>query len=169
MKNNELEKAAATALPFPYPTGEPSLAAYPLLDALRSRRSRRFGLGMKIASGPFAYESHHPALPLDEAEEAALAFAACGITGPALADLAYGAGQGGSMLAGLVGRTVGSPDAINTVSLVITNDEVTYLLKRPQDFTGSEISALIKLAEQVHLRTGRQLLPAHQRADRYLH
>ena len=48
-----------------------------------------------------------------EAEEAALAFAACGVTGYALADLAYGKGQGGQMLAGLLGHTVASPDAIN--------------------------------------------------------
>jgi hypothetical protein len=123
------------------------LQDYPFLDALRGRRSRRFGLGMKIESGPFAYASGHPALPLGEDEEAALAFAACGVTGYALADLAYGAGQGGQMLAGLLGRTIGSPDAINTVSLVITNDEATYLVKRPQDFAPAEVPDLIRLAE----------------------
>src|SRR5215211_6835892 len=127
------------------------LARYPLLEALRQRRSRRFGLGMKIGSGPFAYESHHSPLPLTEAEEAALAFAACGVTGYALADLAYGRGQGGSMLAGLLGRTAASPDAINTVSVVVTNDEVTYLLKRPQDFAPEEIPALVDLAQRGEL------------------
>ena len=124
------------------------LAQYPLLAALQGRRSRRFGLGMEIPSGPLTFRSRHAPLPLDEAEEAALAFAACGLTGYALADLSYGPGQGGSMLAGLVGRTVGSPDAINTVSLVITNDEATYLLKRPQDFMPAEIHPLIQLAQQ---------------------
>ena len=78
----------------PERVGEPGvderLARYPLLDALRERRSRRFGMGMKIESGPFAYESHHEPLPLTETEEAALAFAACGVTGYALADLSYG-------------------------------------------------------------------------------
>jgi hypothetical protein len=123
------------------------LGHYPLLDALRGRRSRRFGMGMKIGHGPFAYLSSRSPLPLTEDEEAALAFAACGITGHALADLAYGAGQGGSMLAGLVGRTIASPDAINAVSLVVTNDEATYLLKRPQDFDAVGISELIRLAE----------------------
>jgi hypothetical protein len=124
------------------------LARYPLLDALRYRRSRRFGLGMKIGNGPFAYESRHAPLPLTEAEQAALAFAACGVTGYALADLAYGRGQGGSMLAGLLGRTAASPDAINAVSVVITNDEATYLLKRPQDFAPEEFPALVDLAER---------------------
>jgi hypothetical protein len=47
----------------PERVGEPDvdggLAGYPLLDALRGRRSRRFGMGMKIPEGPFAYESRH--------------------------------------------------------------------------------------------------------------
>lgn len=124
------------------------LEQYPLLDALRGRRSRRFGLGMKIESGPFAFTSRHEPLPLTEAEEGALAFAACGVTGYALADLAYGRGQGGSMLAGLLGRTVASPDALNVVSVFLTNDEATYLLKRPQDFAPEEIPALADLAQR---------------------
>jgi hypothetical protein len=127
------------------------LARYPLLDALRDRRSRRFGMGMKIESGPFAYESQHEPLPLTGAEEAALAFAACGVTGYALADLSYGRGQGGGMLAGLLGRAVASPDAINTVSVFVTNDEATYLLKRPQDFAPTEIPELIELARRGEL------------------
>jgi hypothetical protein len=135
--------------------GEPDvfegLDRYPLLDALRGRRSRRFGMGMKIESGPFAYESHHETLPLSETEEAALAFAACGVTGYALADLSYGRGQGGGMLAGLLGRAVASPDAINTVSVFVTNDEATYLLKRPQDFAPDEIPTLVGLARRGEL------------------
>jgi hypothetical protein len=135
--------------------GEPRvderLAGYPLLDALRGRRSRRFGMGMKIPSGPFAYASRHEPLPLTEAEEAALAFAACGVTGYALADLSYGRGEGGGMLAGLLGRTVASPDAINTVSVFVTNDNATYLLKRPQDFEPAEIPTLVDLARRDEL------------------
>jgi len=127
------------------------LARYPLLDALRDRRSRRFGVRMKIESGPFAYESRHEPLPLTETEEAALAFAACGVTGYALADVSYGPGQGGGMLAGLLGRTVASPDAISTVSVVVTNDEATYLLKRPQDFAPDEIPTLVELARRGEL------------------
>jgi hypothetical protein len=136
----------------PKRVGEPGvyegLARYPLLDALRERRSRRFGMGMKIESGPFAYESHHEPLPLTETEEAALAFAACGVTGYALADLSYGRGQGGGMLAGLLGRAVASPDAINTVSVFVTNDDATYLLNRPQDFAPDEIPTLVELAKR---------------------
>jgi hypothetical protein len=124
---------------------------YPLLDALRQRRSRRFGLGMRIDDGPFAYASEREPVPLSEDEEAVLAFAACGITGYALADLAYGPGQGGTMLGGLVGRTVASPDAINTASLVVTNDHGTWLLRRPQDLAAEDVGEVIDLAQRGEL------------------
>lgn len=131
-----------------HPYRENDAVAYPLLDALRHRRSRRFGRGMAIASGPFAYRSQQAPQPLSEDEEAFLAFAACGITGYALADLAYGSGQGGAMLMGLVGRTISSADAINSVSLVLTNDTATYLIKRPQDFAPAELREIISLAQR---------------------
>jgi hypothetical protein len=62
------------------PSNDPALLAekirqYSLLDALRNRRSRRFGAGMKMNSGPLAYESRFSPVPLSEDEEAALAFA----------------------------------------------------------------------------------------------
>src|ERR1051325_11596543 len=101
-----------------------------LWDALRNRRSRRVGLGMSIPAGPLQYVSPRKPIPLTEEEEAALAFAACGVTGYALADLAYGTGEGGTMLVGRLGRTVASPDAVNAVAVVVTNDHATYLLKR---------------------------------------
>lgn len=118
---------------------------------LCGRRSRRFAPGMKIESGPFTYASRYAPTPLTEEEEAALAFAACGVTGYALADLAYGKGHGGQMLAGLLGRTVASPDAINTVSVIVTNDQATYLLKRPQDFAPTEFTELVSLAHRGEL------------------
>src|SRR5205823_5006873 len=77
-----------------------TLEDYPLLTALHERRSRRFGLGMKMPAGPLAFESRHAPVPLTEAEEAALAFAAYGITGHALADLCYAPGGGGAIMAG---------------------------------------------------------------------
>jgi hypothetical protein len=123
------------------------LSGYPLVDALRKRRSRRFGLGMKMDKGPLVCSSRHAPYPLSEDEEAALIFAACGITGYALADLPFAQGEGGTIMAGLLGRTVASGDAIQTVALIVTNDEATYLIKRPQDFIEAEIPALIRLAE----------------------
>ena len=143
---------------------------YTLLDSLRGRRSRRFGAGMQIDHGPFTYTSDMSPTPISEDEEAALAFAACGLTGYALADLAYGRGQGGSMLDGLVGRTVSSPDSVNAVSIVVINDEATYILKRPQDFAFDEIPDLIGEAKagkltalyqrmRVKIRDGRTTIP----------
>jgi hypothetical protein len=117
-----------------------------LFEVLLNRRSRRVGLGMSIPAGPFEYTSPHKPVPLTEEEEAALAFAACGVTGYALADLSYGAGQGGTMLVGRLGRTVASPDAVNAVAVLVTNDRGTWLLKRPQDFAADEFLELVRLA-----------------------
>lgn len=124
---------------------------YPLLDALRERRSRRFGRGMRMPDGPLAHESSRAPLPLTEEEEAALAFAACGVTGYALGDLAYGAGQGGTIMAGMLGRTVASGDAVHTVAVFVTNDDATYLLRRPQDFAPGSLPELVELAARGEL------------------
>jgi hypothetical protein len=118
------------------------------LEILHGRRSRRFGLGMTMASGPLAYQSRHPGVPLTEEEEALLTFAASGITGYALADLIFERGQGGTILSGLVGRTIPSGDAIQAVALLVLNKDATYYLKRPQDITPGEIAELIRLAQQ---------------------
>lgn len=121
------------------------LQNYSLLDALRDRRSRRFGLGMKMPSGPLAFESRYEPVALTEDEEAALVFAAAGITGYALADLCYAPGGGGSIMAGLVARTIASGDGLQTVALVVTNDEATYLIRRPQELPPNRIEELIQL------------------------
>src|SRR5438874_136190 len=105
----------------------------PLLLALRERRSRRFGRGMKIPAGPLAFQSRQPPLPLSEAEESALVFAACGVTGYALADLSYAPGQGGNIMGGLVARTIASGDGLQTVALIVTNDNGTHLIRRPRE------------------------------------
>src|SRR4030095_11627010 len=117
--------------------------AYPLLDALLKRRSRRFGLGMKMEKGPLAFQSRHAPFPLTEEEEAYLSFAASGITGYALLDLSFAEEQGGAIVARSLGRTMASGDAIQTVSLAVINDEATYLIKRPHDFPFGEIATLI--------------------------
>lgn len=127
---------------------EARLGSYTLLDALRSRRSRRFAKGMTMASGPLRFQSQVQREPLHEHEVAALAFAACGITGYALADLVYAAGEGGTMMGGFLGRTVSSADAIQSVSVIVSGDDGTWLLKRPQDFTRTEYPELIELARR---------------------
>jgi hypothetical protein len=124
-----------------------ALAGYPLLAALHDRRSRRFGRGMHIAQGPLAYQSPHPPLPLSEEEEAHLVFAACGITGPALGELEYARGRGGGMLAGSwVSRTTASADAVQNVALIVSNDQATYLIRRPQEMRPEEVTQVAELS-----------------------
>lgn len=134
------------------------LGQYSLLDALTDRRSRRFGRGMRIPGGPLAYESGQPPSPLTLEEEAALAFAACGVTGPTLADMAYAGGAmpeagGGNILAHLVGRTVASADAIHAVVLFVMNDEGTWMLWRPQDFPRARSACWPRRRGSAGLRT----------------
>ena len=124
-----------------------ALGRYPLLDALRDRRSRRFGTGMRI-DGPLAHRSAAAPLRLSEQEEALLAFAACGITGHALGDLEYQPGGGGTIMAGLAGRTAPSGDAIHTVSVFVLNEDATYLLKRPRDLSPDELPEIAGLARR---------------------
>src|SRR5690242_3594044 len=102
--------------------------AYPLLNALLNRRSRRFGSGMKLNGGPLAYQSTGNAQPLSEEEEALLAFAACGITGYALGELPYETGNianagGGNIMKQFIGRTAPSADALHTVIFFVINDK----------------------------------------------
>jgi hypothetical protein len=119
-----------------------------LLDVLRERRSRRFACGMRIEGGALEYTSQKPAVALTEHEEAMLCYAGCGITGRALADLSYKDGEGGNIMAGLIGRTIASGDGIQSVALVVSNDDATFLLRRPVDFSPEEIKELIELGRE---------------------
>jgi hypothetical protein len=116
-----------------------------LLDLLRTRRSRRFAKGMAM-TGPLSFQSAARHESLSEAELATLAFAACGITGHALADLEYVAGRGGTMMASFLGRTVSSADAIHAVAVFVSDDSGTYYLKRPQDFSREEYAEVLSLS-----------------------
>jgi hypothetical protein len=123
------------------------LENYPLLTALRERRSRRFGRGMKIPAGPLAYASKQQPRPLSEDEEAAMVFVACGITGHALADLEYAKSGGGGIMSGFVARTIASGDGLQTVALVVINDDGAWLVRRPREMPAEEISKLIELGK----------------------
>src|SRR5262245_39447092 len=113
-----------TIAPAPSSALDERLAYYPLLDALIERRSRRFARGLTLNGGPLAYASQQPPRPLTLAEEAALAFAACGVTGNVLAELPYeNGGQpeagSGNIMTQFIGRTVASADAIHTTTLFV--------------------------------------------------
>ncbi len=143
----------------------PHWRGYPLFEALHGRRSRRVGIGNRVP-GPLAHHTDAEPVPLTEEEEAVLAFAACGFTGPALSDLDLAPDGAATMMSGLQGRTVSSLDAIQAVAVVVTNDEATYLLRRPADLAPAEVARLGELsaardyvglarASRVRLRDGR--------------
>ncbi|MFO1499997.1 MAG: hypothetical protein U1G07_16665 [Verrucomicrobiota bacterium] len=151
-------------------TVQERLAGSNLLQTLIERRSRRFGLGMKMPAGPLAYQSRHRPCPLTEDEEAAVAFSAAGITGYALADLCYAKGEGGNIMNGLVGRAVGSGDGIQAVALFVINDTGAWVIKRPRDFNAAELAELVRLGRagqwtefyrrsRVQVKTGRAAAP----------
>src|SRR5450755_2395869 len=124
-----------------------------LIDALLYRRSRRFAAGMKLNGGPLEYASARAPQPLSTEQEAALAFAACGITGYALAELPYQTGVlpnagGGNIMKQFVGRTAPSADALHTVTVFVTNDDGTWMLRRPQDFPRADVAGLVEIARQ---------------------
>jgi hypothetical protein len=125
-----------------------SFETFALLDAMINRRSRRFAPGMTLDGGPLSYRSKLAPEPLTEEEEAALAFAACGITGHALAELPYRAGEekesgGGNIMTHFIGRTVASGDAMHNCTVFVINDQGAWLLKRPQDYPRELISQLV--------------------------
>jgi hypothetical protein len=103
---------------------------------------------MKMPDGPLAFASRHAPAPLSEEEEAALVFAASGITGHALADLCYAPGGGGGIMGGLVARTIASGDGLQTVALIVINDQASYLIRRPLEMPPAEIPQLIELGRQ---------------------
>ena len=122
-------------------------AQYPLVSALTHRRSRRFAKGMTLNGGPLAYQSAEPPEPLTDAEEAALAFAACGITGYALGELAYETGNvpdagSGNVMSQFYARTAASGDSIQADSLFVMNDTGTWLVRRPRELGPEECARL---------------------------
>ncbi len=90
-------------------------------------------MGMQMPAGPLKFQSRHKPVPLTEEEEALLVFAACGITGPVLADLCYAHDGGGNIMAGLAGRTIASGDGLQTVAMIVINDQGAWLVRRPRE------------------------------------
>src|SRR5947199_9637534 len=135
------------------PEPEKQLEHYPLLEALLARRSRRFGKGMRLNGGPLAYARAHDPEPLSLPEEAALAFAASGITGYTMAELPYETGNvaeagDGNIIVNFVGRTAFSADAAHVVTVFVINDDGVWLLKRPQAYPRLAVPTLVQAARE---------------------
>jgi len=104
---------------------------FPVLQAIFTRRSRRFALGSEL-TGPLAHRSAHDALPLAPEEEAILVAAATGITGVARDEWPFldldGELTGADKLTSYTGRTYPSPLAQHGTELFWTNDDGVYVL-----------------------------------------
>lgn len=110
------------------PAGLEKTLAFPLMEALLGRRSRRFFRGASIPDGVLAYTSRHESLPLTEMEQMLLLTAVAGNTGwhymiirnaryaPHLSNYSCAAG----------GRTFPSAAGIHTSEIFFTNDQGIY-------------------------------------------
>lgn len=126
--------------------------SYSLTDALLNRRSRRFAKGMSMDQGPLNHTSIHSPERLTIDEEAALAFAACGTTGYAYADLPYQSDPdrevgGGNIMTNFIGRTIASGDNIHSVVVFVLNDDGAWLIRRPQDFSADQNADFISMGK----------------------
>ncbi len=104
------------------------LAAFPLLEALFGRRSRRFAVGDEIPDGPLAYRSRHEPLPLTELERMLVLSAIGGTTGwhYAITRHARYAPHMSNYSAGAAGRTFPSAAGFHTSELFFTDDSGVY-------------------------------------------
>jgi hypothetical protein len=104
------------------------LAAFPLVEALFGRRSRRFALGDEIPDGPLAYKSRHAPLPLDELERLLVLSAMGGTTGwhYSITRHARYAPHVSNYAAGAAGRTFPSAAGFHTAELFFTDDSGLY-------------------------------------------
>jgi hypothetical protein len=104
------------------------LAAFPLLEALYGRRSRRFALGDEIPDGPLAYRSRHEPLPLTELERMLVLSAMGGTTGwhYSITRHARYAPHVSNYAAGAAGRTFPSAAGFHTTELFFTDDSGLY-------------------------------------------
>jgi hypothetical protein len=104
------------------------LAAFPLVDALYGRRSRRFALGSEIPDGPLAYKSSHEPLPLTELERMLVLSAMGGTTGwhYSITRHARYAPHVSNYAGGAAGRTFPSAAGFHTAELFFTDDSGVY-------------------------------------------
>ena len=142
--------------------------AFPALDAIFTRRARRFALGATM-TGPLAYHSEKEPIPLAVSEEAILVAAATGITGVVREEWPFTTGEGettsADKLASFTGRSFPSPLAIHGTELFWTNDEGVFVLPQrdhlPERYvqlqTQKERSALY--GQAIKLQKGRLDIP----------
>jgi hypothetical protein len=104
------------------------LAAFPLVEALFSRRSRRFARGDEIPDGPLAYRSRHEPVALTELERMLVLSAMGGTTGWHYSITRHEryAPHMSNYSGGAAGRTFPSAAGFHTAELFFTDDSGTY-------------------------------------------
>lgn len=102
---------------------------FPFIKALYSRRSRRFGWGMEIPSGPLKFKSNKPPIGLDEFENAFIIAAGMGVSGWHHG-IPFSASQDGLCTYNVrfTGRTFPCTAGIGNCDLFYTNDNGTYFV-----------------------------------------
>lgn len=111
------------------------LWTFSLVDALRQRRSRRFGAGMTIPDGPLAYASERAPQPLSDDERAVLVWAATGLTGWHLGMPHTESGDpasGSNYPLRLTGRTSPSAAGVHASELIIADDSGVQITRLRQ-------------------------------------
>jgi hypothetical protein len=119
------------------------LLRFPLLAAINGRRSRRFGLGMEIPSGPLAYRSDEEPVSLNELERSVLIAAATGVSGWHFG-VPFGPDRPDAHAHyshRFTGRTAPTAAGFGTPVLFVTDDEGTYLTDT-RDVTPSAMQTL---------------------------
>ena len=141
---------------------------FPLVGGILGRRSRRFGYGMSIPSGPLAYTSRHEPLPLSDLERALLVGVATGVTGWNFG-IPFTINEPESLSnysLRLTGRTTPSAATICTTELFYTDDTGIYLT-RTRDITperlrefegGDDISRIIGISQAATCQLSNQRL-----------
>ena len=150
-----------------------SVLEYPLLNAIFGRRARRFGLGMRIPSGPLAFTSRHASVPLSELERILLLAVGTGVSGWSFG-VPYGPDrpdEHGHYSVRYTGCTAPTAGGFGTPAMLFTDDEGTFLTdtrdvtsERMREFEGIEDDAerlmAVVRAQTVKLSGGRLDLPA---------
>jgi nitroreductase len=130
-----------------------ALEGVSLIDTIVRRRSRRFALGHELDGGPLSYRSLHDPVPLTAEEEAVIVFAGAGMTGYALSEAPFAPGREpessrGNILVAPFGRTIATPDGINSAILFVINDDGAFQIRRPKDYPRESLAELAELARR---------------------
>lgn len=120
------------------------LFSYPLIDAVRERRTRRVARGVSIEAGPLSHHSTSAPEPLSALEEAVLV-ASIGITGAVIHDgpltKPTGASELGSPFLNVIASGASSADNAQATHFFMINDEGVWLIRR---LRGREAAAFLR-------------------------